>query len=196
MTEKTKRVETAEARRRLIVATAATCFVERGFHQTSIRDIANRAGISLGNLYNHFDSKTALIAEIATIEAADLNEIQTEISKVDDPNAALDRFVSLYQAYCGQLDHVILSAEIISESLRNQKIATGFLENRRQLTSSLAKIVGKLNKGAAEHENLECAGLILDVLEGVSLRSVFEGKPPGATVLQGINSAVRRLAKH
>ena len=32
-------------------------FVQKGFHATSMRQIASAAGISLGNIYNHFTSK-------------------------------------------------------------------------------------------------------------------------------------------
>ncbi|HDO1150981.1 TPA: helix-turn-helix transcriptional regulator, partial [Aeromonas salmonicida] len=42
-----------EQRRELIIQAALGCFIERGFHQTGMRDIAAAAGVSLGNLYNH-----------------------------------------------------------------------------------------------------------------------------------------------
>jgi TetR/AcrR family transcriptional regulator, repressor for uid operon len=194
MMEKTKRVETVEARRRLIIAAAAACFVKQGFHQTSIRDIANRAGISLGNLYNHFKSKSALIAEISTLEAEDLSEIHIEISKVSDPDAALDRFVTLYLAYCGRLDHVILSAEIVAEALRNPTIASGFHENRKKLTTALAGIVERFGKSPGPRECLECAEFILDVLEGASLRFAFDEEQPDSKAIESINHSIRRLA--
>ncbi|MDC5518787.1 TetR/AcrR family transcriptional regulator, partial [Acinetobacter baumannii] len=58
-----KKKEDISERRALIVQAALQCFVERGFHCTSMRDIAQAASVSLGNLYNHFDGKEALIAE-------------------------------------------------------------------------------------------------------------------------------------
>ena len=41
------RDESTRKRRKLILETAIECFVLKGFHQTSIRDIANSASISL-----------------------------------------------------------------------------------------------------------------------------------------------------
>ena len=70
-----KREASTLARHKHIVESAAICFIEQGFHQTSVRDIAKRANISLGNLYNHFGNKTALIAEIAALEADNLVEM-------------------------------------------------------------------------------------------------------------------------
>ena len=67
-----KRAQATAARRAQLLDAALHCFVVKGFHQTSMRDIAAQAGVSLGSLYNHFDSKSALIAEIAQMESAEL----------------------------------------------------------------------------------------------------------------------------
>lgn len=54
--------------REKIVEAALHSFTHQGFHQTSMRDIAQAAGVSVGNLYNHFSGKEALIGEIALLE--------------------------------------------------------------------------------------------------------------------------------
>lgn len=54
--------------REKIVEAALHSFTHKGFHQTSMRDIAQTAGVSVGNLYNHFTGKEALIGEIALLE--------------------------------------------------------------------------------------------------------------------------------
>jgi AcrR family transcriptional regulator len=40
-----------------IIASAYQLFLERGYHGTSMRQIARHAGIALGGIYNHFASK-------------------------------------------------------------------------------------------------------------------------------------------
>jgi AcrR family transcriptional regulator len=50
---------TAETRERIERA-ALHHFVHQGIAETSIRDIADKAGISLGAMYNHFESKEDL----------------------------------------------------------------------------------------------------------------------------------------
>src|SRR5262245_18192787 len=52
----------SEETRRLVLETALALFRERGFDETTIRDIANRAGLSLGAAYYYFKSKEALVA--------------------------------------------------------------------------------------------------------------------------------------
>src|SRR3977135_3341974 len=51
----------SEEPRRQILDTALALFGERGFEETTIRDIAGRAGLSLGAAYYYFKSKEALV---------------------------------------------------------------------------------------------------------------------------------------
>jgi AcrR family transcriptional regulator len=48
-------------RRESILDAALACFVERGFHGTSVPDIAAKADIAAGTIYHYFDSKEALV---------------------------------------------------------------------------------------------------------------------------------------
>jgi len=51
-------------RRDELLAIAAKLFAERGFKNTTVRDIADAAGILSGSLYHHFDSKEAMVDEL------------------------------------------------------------------------------------------------------------------------------------
>jgi AcrR family transcriptional regulator len=51
-------------RRDELLAIAARLFAERGFKNTTVRDIADAAGILSGSLYHHFDSKEAMVDEL------------------------------------------------------------------------------------------------------------------------------------
>ncbi|CAO0828945.1 TetR family transcriptional regulator OS=Streptomyces microflavus OX=1919 GN=Smic_13600 PE=4 SV=1 [Streptomyces microflavus] len=57
---------TPEAARRLLVA-AVDAFAERGYHATTTRDIAGRAGISPAALYIHYKTKEELLHRISKI---------------------------------------------------------------------------------------------------------------------------------
>lgn len=51
----------SEETRRLILDTALALFRERGFDETTLRDIARKAGLSLGAAYYYFPSKEAIV---------------------------------------------------------------------------------------------------------------------------------------
>ena|SRR5947209_5103783 len=53
-------------RRAELLELAAQLFAERGFRATTVRDIADAAGILSGSLYHHFDSKESMVDEILT----------------------------------------------------------------------------------------------------------------------------------
>jgi len=52
------------ARRAQLLSIAAGMFAARGYAQTTVRDIADEAGILSGSLYHHFSSKEAMLTEI------------------------------------------------------------------------------------------------------------------------------------
>ncbi|ANY26247.1 MULTISPECIES: TetR/AcrR family transcriptional regulator [Gordonia] len=52
------------SRRDELLATAGQMFAEQGLRSTTVRDIADAAGILSGSLYHHFDSKESMVDEI------------------------------------------------------------------------------------------------------------------------------------
>ena len=53
-----------EATRLAVEDAAIRLFLEQGYHATSMRQIAKRAGLALGGIYNHFSSKDELFEAI------------------------------------------------------------------------------------------------------------------------------------
>ena len=53
-----------EHTRQEIIHAAHDLFVRQGYHGTSMRQIAQAAGIALGGLYNHFDGKEDVFREV------------------------------------------------------------------------------------------------------------------------------------
>src|SRR3954453_9867739 len=56
--------ESTLTRRDQLLAIAAELFASKGFRNTTVRDIADAAGILSGSLYHHFDSKESMVDEI------------------------------------------------------------------------------------------------------------------------------------
>jgi AcrR family transcriptional regulator len=63
----------AEARAKIMEA-ALTLFGEHGYDQTSVRMIAQAAGISQGLMYNYFAGKEQLLAELFRVSMRDVRE--------------------------------------------------------------------------------------------------------------------------
>ncbi len=159
-----------------IVEAAIRCFLEQGYHQTGVRDIARRAGISLGNLYNHFKGKEALLAFIADLEGAALEKFIAGLTTQDPPLARLTWFTDSYASFCERPENALLGIEILAEALRNPKIADVFADNRRAVLTALQDCLsdgvsqGAFAPGAADPGTGE---IILDAIEGHGLRAVL-----------------------
>ncbi len=76
---------TAPTRREELLQIAAQLFAERGVKNTTVRDIAEAAGILSGSLYHHFDSKESMVEEILSTFQGELFGTWEEImaSKLD-----------------------------------------------------------------------------------------------------------------
>ena len=72
------------SRREELLTIAAGLFGERGFKNTTVRDIADAAGIQSGSLYHHFDSKESIVDEL-------LDSFQQELWREYDAIDASDR---------------------------------------------------------------------------------------------------------
>ena len=70
----TRRRLTAEERRAGILDAALAVFSARGYHASSIDDIAREAGISKALIYEHFDSKQSLYGDLLEQNANELFE--------------------------------------------------------------------------------------------------------------------------
>ncbi len=60
--ENTGKVTKAEATKARILETALHLFREKGFDQTTMRDIASACDMAVGTAYHHFDSKESIVA--------------------------------------------------------------------------------------------------------------------------------------
>lgn len=72
MPKKSGSVAPPSSRRTAILALAAQLFAERGFRATTVRDIADAAGMLSGSLYHHFDSKETMVDELLSSFLGDL----------------------------------------------------------------------------------------------------------------------------
>ena len=65
----------AAGRRRQLLGVALDIFGERGFHATSMNDLAEAAGVTKPVLYQHFSSKRELFLELLAEIGADLSSV-------------------------------------------------------------------------------------------------------------------------
>jgi AcrR family transcriptional regulator len=110
------------ARKNQILDAAALVFAEKGFHATTIGDIAKRAGIAHGTIYNYFDTKSALLLGI--FERMRETVLQTVPPLLQDLDGRAFIYTLLYHPLMALKDdnfkifRIILSEISVNEELR------------------------------------------------------------------------------
>lgn len=85
---------------RRLLAAALDCFAERGYHATTTRQIATRAGLSPGAVYVHFPSKAELLFRISlTGHMSALAAFDGALN--DDVSDPIDRIDHIVRAFAG-----------------------------------------------------------------------------------------------
>ena len=68
-----------------IIRTACRLFAQKGYHNTTIPDIANALNMSVGNLYNYFESKEELAKEVMLTVSGWVAQRIRKINEMDLP---------------------------------------------------------------------------------------------------------------
>jgi AcrR family transcriptional regulator len=113
------------ARKNQILEAAAVVFAEKGFHPTTIRDIAKQAGISDGTIYNYFDNKIALLLGIfERMRAAVMADTPPPTDDLD-----LRAFVRMFIQHplvALKDDNFALFRIVVSEIMVNEELRTQY----------------------------------------------------------------------
>jgi TetR/AcrR family transcriptional regulator, cholesterol catabolism regulator len=123
------------ARRADVVRLAGQLFAQKGYRATTVREIADAAGILSGSLYHHFDSKESIGDEIL---AGFLDEILADyraaVASGSDPRSVLEQIV-----------------RSTSETLASNRAALSMLKNDWSYFASQPRF-GYLRKALSEVE--------------------------------------------
>nr|WP_157253486.1 TetR/AcrR family transcriptional regulator [Nonomuraea typhae] len=86
----------ASERRDHLVKLAAELFARKGFQATTVREIADEAGILSGSLYHHFDSKETIVDEVLSTFLDDLiARYRAALESGGEPRAVLSEMVRI-----------------------------------------------------------------------------------------------------
>jgi AcrR family transcriptional regulator len=88
--------EDKSQRRDEIMAAAKKVFARKGFHATTIADIAKKAGLAYGSVYWYFDSKDELFHALMAVEEGALrNHVAAALAALGVPAASFGQEVPL-----------------------------------------------------------------------------------------------------
>ncbi len=142
---KAPRTERGRKTLRLLLDAAAAEFGEKGFHESSVVSITQRAGVALGSFYTYFDSKDSLFhalvqdmsAMVGTVGASAVRGIDGTLA---GERAVLTEFITFARAHT-ELYRIIDEAEFVDPA-----------SYRAHYNNAAKRIQARLEAGAATGE--------------------------------------------
>jgi AcrR family transcriptional regulator len=162
----------AEQRRRQLLDVALDIFAERGFHSTSMDEVALAAGVTKPVLYQHFPSKRALYVELLEDVG---NQLLTRLTGATDrASTGRQRVEDGFTAYFRFVDEILSAFRLLfGASVRNDPefavVADRFIDRATAAISTLIEIP------VAREHRLMLANALVGIAEATSRRSLTRG---------------------
>lgn len=168
-----------QGQRGRILGAATRCFAERGFHETTIQDICDLAGLSKGGLYTYFKSKEEILSALIRQSFAAGLERAQEAAR--SGHGAIDKLQRIAEAVVGgagpQSPQLLL--EIWAIASKNPSLVALYADGYDRWREFLA---GLLHEGIAEGvfkadvDPEAVVMVVLAVFGGVTLQEGLTGR--------------------
>ena len=169
-----------DERRKQILEAVHACLLEKPFHKTSIKDIAQKAGLNHGAVHYYFKNKEDLLLEYIEYIWIKFRRIFEDHFNSEFEKSAADmqtfqtkmRWALKEIAFNQELAHIY--TEIWAHALYNEKIMLKLKDMYRAYREQVIKEVN--NFVDSEKESIRISSMIMALWEGMSLMAIFFDK--------------------
>jgi AcrR family transcriptional regulator len=140
-------IKTATTSERILAA-ATELFYEKGYHGTTMREIAAAVEIKAGSLYNHFDGKQELLTRISISTTQALYDgAVARLDGIESAEERLKAFVKWHVEFHARERHAarVTDEQLHALTARNRKLLLELRDAHEQLFG------GILSEGAKSH---------------------------------------------
>ncbi|MBS3788656.1 TetR/AcrR family transcriptional regulator [Candidatus Bipolaricaulota bacterium] len=144
-------VKENEKDKKVAIREAATKIISRqGYFQTRPKDIASEAGVSVGTIYNYYDSKQEILVDIFAEELSDRKDFYRKLSRRDLP--LVEQIKRILKRHFSRLsNHKELMRVIIQERF---KPGSGLGNKLNQSYSEAIKYIEQLIEEAMDKDQI------------------------------------------
>lgn len=168
-----------------MLAAARDLIAERGSDAMKMGEVAERAGVSIGSLYQFFPDKSAIIRALAERFTAENRAcIDAELAGVSDEQSLLAAFASLVDAYYAiclaePVVRDIWSGTQVDKTLRELELA-----DSRASAEALARVWQRLNPEADPDQFASTAFLIWQLGEATMRLAISVNRAEGDRLVE------------
>jgi TetR/AcrR family transcriptional regulator, cholesterol catabolism regulator len=154
-------------RRQELVAVAARLFAERGYHGTSMADLAEAMGVQKGSLYSLTGSKQDLLVVVTREGAA---AFHAALDHLSEDAAPLDRLRAALRAHLSVVAAQVDTATVFTREWRflEEPELTAFRDERRRYEHRWRAMLGDAADRGALRADLDFEATVLLVLSAAN----------------------------
>lgn len=165
-----------ESSRTEILNAALELFAKNGFHATSISQIAEKAGVSKGLMYNYFKSKDDLLKNLIDNGFQILSEMMLEVGQKTEPCNILEDMIHISIGHIkNNLTYWQLFMSLIIQSAVQKDVEKMMIRFRNDAINQLSQIFKAMGE-KEPHMNAYMLGILLDGI-GFNMISAPESFP-------------------
>lgn len=164
--------DASEPRALEILDSVKAIFATKGFDGASMQDLARAAGMSAGNFYRYFPSKSAIVTALVEREFAEARARFGEVLRSPEPQATFRALARDRMTGSEKLDASIWS-EIEAAANRRPELAELLGQVERELSGNLIAVLSRiagLSEAETERRYRAHARLIIVLVQSVSMR--------------------------
>lgn len=174
-----------------------TCFARRGFHQATMQDISQAAGISVGLIYRYFQSKEEVIATMASEHMRELQRKLHEAKSIANLFEALEHVV-----WCDQKEfeadvEASFVVDLFAESARNPQVRQLVTQIQDAVLAGVTELIAASPQAphlASAVTPPQAAELIFHTLHGLMFDEILNaGARTQADLRRNRTETLRRL---
>ncbi|GAA4449904.1 hypothetical protein GCM10023170_034930 [Phytohabitans houttuyneae] len=182
------------ARRRQILDAARTCFLRKGFHATSMQEVIEEAGLSVGAVYRYFRGKDEIIAAIA--EDATDRVIGAFARVAADPAPvplleAMDRALASAEMETRPGGAFPLAVEVWAGAARDPALHTLMAARYAPMRDSFVTLARRARDRGELRPDADVAAVgaaLFALVPGWAVQRLLTGEPERRTVVAGLRA--------
>ena len=168
-----------EARRAEILQAAAKCFMEKGFHNTTMQDIYKATKLSPGAVYNYFRNKEDIVT--AAVEMSqERNAAIIASAATGDPDEVLRNVGKRFLSFAKETDlakAASLDFALYSEANRNPSIRKALQSGQDTVAARIIELVKRNQELGVFNDKLDADAItrvLINIFVGIEIQKVLE----------------------
>lgn len=168
-----------DARQRQILTAAHSCFARHGFHGTTMQEVADEAGLSVGAIYRYFGGKEALIEALAAWGREQKRQALEEL-RAGEGAEGLGRMVEEILSLLANPEAAMavrLDVRLWGESLGQPALAGMMSGGLDELRKPIASYLRKELKGGRLRADVDPEGMartVVGLIAGIELQKAVD----------------------